>query len=171
LHHRGFSPIYRQTNKRTLLFGVSEEPNLQGAEPNERESLQHGSAPRFQLNAQEFKEEAVATSSGKPLKTVALLGRKPGMTFAQFDDYWRNVHAPLAAQVPGVTSYIQRHVVPEDGEPDNGFGIDGLVILNYESAEAMEAGWASPAGQVALADVPNFLGKHYVIVVEDHVVV
>ena len=115
----------------------------------------------------------MSDSQPRPLKTVALLGRKPGMSFAQFDAYWRDVHAPLAAQVPGVTLYVQRHVVPTtpDGEPENEFGIDGLAVLEYESVEAMEAGWASPAGQAALADVPNFLGKHFVIVLDDHVVV
>jgi uncharacterized protein (TIGR02118 family) len=107
------------------------------------------------------------------VRTVALLGRKPGMTFQEFDTYWRDVHAPLAEKVPGVIRYIQRHIVPdpETGEPDNGFGIDGLVLLDYESAEAMEAGWASEAGQRALDDVPNFLGQHFVVTVEDHVVV
>ena len=107
------------------------------------------------------------------VRTVALLGRKPGMTFQEFDSYWRDVHAPLAEKVPGVVRYIQRHIVPnpETGEPDNGFGIDGLVLLDYESAEAMEAGWASEAGQRALDDVPNFLGQHFVVTVEDHVVV
>jgi uncharacterized protein (TIGR02118 family) len=107
--------------------------------------------------------------NSKPLKTIALLGRAPGMSFQQFDDYWRNVHAPLAAKVPGVTKYVQRHVVPDrpGGEPDNEFGIDGIAVLEYESVEAMEQGWASEAGQAALADVPNFLGKHFVVVLED----
>ena len=107
------------------------------------------------------------------VRTVALLGRKPGMTFAEFDSYWRDVHAPLAEKVPGVVRYIQRHIVPneETGEPDNGFGIDGLVILDYESAQAMDEGWATDAGQAALADVPNFLGQHFVVTVQDHVVV
>jgi uncharacterized protein (TIGR02118 family) len=95
------------------------------------------------------------------------------MSFAEFDKYWRDVHSPLAAQVPGVIRYVQRHVVPQAGavEPDNGFGIDGLAVLDYESAEAMDAGWASEAGQKALADVPNFIGKHFVVVLDDHVVV
>jgi uncharacterized protein (TIGR02118 family) len=107
------------------------------------------------------------------VRTIALFSRKPGMSFAQFDEYWRETHAPLAAKVPGVIRYVQRHIVPQDGagEPDNDFGIDGIAELDYESADAMEAGWASAAGQKALDDVPNFLGKHYVVVLDDYVVV
>jgi uncharacterized protein (TIGR02118 family) len=105
------------------------------------------------------------------VRTIAILGRRDGMTFEEFDTYWREVHAPLAAQVPGVVRYVQRHVVPEGTEPDNEFGVAGFAVLDYESVEAMEAGWASEAGQRALADVPNFLGKHSVVVLEDYVVV
>ncbi|OZE79147.1 EthD family reductase [Rhodococcus sp. 15-649-1-2] len=113
------------------------------------------------------------SENSKPVRTIALIGRKAGMSFEQFDEYWREQHAPLAAKVPGVIRYVQRHVVPQAGagEPDNGFGIDGLAVLDYESAEAMDAGWASPDGQRALADVENFIGKHFVVVLEDHVVV
>jgi len=95
------------------------------------------------------------------------------MTFAEFDSYWRDGHAPLAAKGPGVIRYGQRHLVPDPatGEPDNGFGIDGLAVLDYESAEAMEKGWASEDGQRALADVPNFLGQHFVVTLDDFVVV
>jgi uncharacterized protein (TIGR02118 family) len=111
--------------------------------------------------------------SNKPFKTIALLGRAPGMSFQQFDDYWRNVHAPLAAKLPGVTKYTQRHIVPATpgGEPENEIGIDGLAVLEYENAAAVETAWASEAGIAALADVPNFLGKHYVVVLEDYDVV
>lgn len=114
----------------------------------------------------------MSDTSGR-VRTVALLSRKPGMTFAEFDTYWRDVHAPLAEKVPGVVRYVQRHIVPDEaaGEPDNEFGIDGLAVLDYESVEAMEQGWASEHGQKALADIENFLGKHHVIVLEDFVVV
>lgn len=113
----------------------------------------------------------MSESSNKPVRTIALCGRKPGMSFEEFDNYWRDVHAPLAGKLPGVTRYIQRHIIPETGEPDNEFGIDGIVILDYENLEAMDTAWASEAGQAALADVSNFLGKHSVIVLEDHVVI
>lgn len=109
----------------------------------------------------------------RPVRTIALFSRKPGMSFADFSRYWRETHAPLAARVPGVTRYVQRHVLPADGTdaPDNDYNIDGIVELDYESAEAMEAGWASEAGQRALADTDNFLDRHSVVVTEDHVIV
>lgn len=103
----------------------------------------------------------------KPVRTVAILGRKAGMSFDEFDRYWLDVHAPLAAQLPGVLRYVQRHVDAPSAE----FGIDGFALIDYESAEAMDAAWASPAGQRALADVPNFLGRHEVVVITDHVIV
>ncbi len=103
----------------------------------------------------------------KPVRTVAILGRKPGMSFEEFDRYWLQVHAPLAAQLPGVLRYAQHHVEA----PSIEFGIDGFAFIDYESAAAMDAAWASPAGQRALADVPNFLGRHDVVVITDHVIV
>lgn len=103
----------------------------------------------------------------KPVRTVAILGRKPGMSFEDFDRYWLDVHAPLAAQLPGVLRYVQRHVEAPSAE----FGVDGFAFIDYESAEAMAAAWAGPAGQRALADVTNFLGRHEVVVIADHVIV
>ena len=103
----------------------------------------------------------------KPVRTVAILGRKEGMTFEEFDRYWLDVHAPLAAQLPGLLRYVQRHVEAPSAE----FGVDGFALLDYQSAEAMESAWASEAGQRALADVPNFLGRHDVVVITDHVIV
>lgn len=103
----------------------------------------------------------------KPVRTVAILGRKNGMSFKEFDDYWLNVHAPLAAKLPGLLRYVQRHVEAPSAE----FGIDGFALIDYESAQAMDAAWASEAGQKALADVPNFLGRHEVVIITDHVVV
>lgn len=103
----------------------------------------------------------------RPVRTVAILGRKPGMSFEDFYRYWLEVHAPLAAQLPGMLRYVQRHVEAPSAE----FGIDGFAFIDYESTAAMDAAWASPAGQRAPADVPNFLGRHEVVVITDHVIV
>lgn len=103
----------------------------------------------------------------KPLRTVAILGRREGMTFEEFDKYWLEVHAPLAGAIPGILRYVQRHLVA----PSQEYGVDGFALIDYASQEAMEAAWATPEGQLAMADVPNFLGRHEVVVIEDHVIV
>ena len=103
----------------------------------------------------------------KPVRTVAILGRKSRPSFADFDRYWLDAHAPLAAQLPGVLRYVQRHIEAPSAE----FRIDGFAFIDYASTEAMEVAWASQAGQRALADVPNFLGRHEVVVITDHVFV
>jgi len=103
----------------------------------------------------------------KAVRTVAILGRKEGMSFEEFDRYWLAVHAPLAAALPNVTRYVQRHIEAPSAE----FGVDGFAFIDYASEEAMAAAWASEAGLRALADVPNFLGRHDVVVITDHVIV
>jgi uncharacterized protein (TIGR02118 family) len=110
------------------------------------------------------------TDNEATTRRVVLIARKPGMSFAEFDDYWRDVHGPLAAQVPGLVSYTQHHIVPPEGatEPDNGFGIDGIAILEFESDESMQAGWASEAGQATLADGAKFIGQEYRVNFEDY---
>ncbi len=105
------------------------------------------------------------------VRTMYIISRKPGMSFEEFRTHWSDVHAPLAAQVPGIVKYVRRLVVLEGDEPDNEYGIDGFAALDYESVEAMEAGWASEAGQRALADVPNFLGKFAVVTLDDDVII
>jgi len=103
----------------------------------------------------------------KPIRTVAILGRKDAMSFEEFDRYWLDVNAPLAAALPNVIRYVQRHLEA----PSKEFGVDGFAFIDYPSDEAMTAAWESEAGQRALADVPNFLGRHDVVVITDHVIV
>src|SRR4051794_37855368 len=50
------------------------------------------------------------------LKLVYGLHRRPDLTRAQFQDYWRNVHGPLVsarAAVLGITRYVQNHSVDD----------------------------------------------------------
>lgn len=55
------------------------------------------------------------------VRTMYVLSRKPGNSFEEFRTHWRDVHMPLAAQVPDIVKYVRRLVVPEGGadEPDN----------------------------------------------------
>ncbi|MFT3803649.1 MAG: EthD domain-containing protein [Burkholderiaceae bacterium] len=50
------------------------------------------------------------------IKIVFCLRRLPGMTRAEFQDYWRNRHAPLVARhapVLGIHRYVQCHTMDD----------------------------------------------------------
>ena len=113
-------------------------------------------------------------SSSPRLHTIVLLTRKKGMSVQEFDRHWLENHAPIAMQVPHVLLYKQHRVVrgeTPDDNPSGDFGVDGFAEFIYDSKEGMEEGWASEAGQRAMADVPNFLERLAELVLETHVIV
>lgn len=59
-----------------------------------------------------------------------LLWKRHGITLEMFDDYWRDVHGPVCARLPGQYQYWQFHVAPNEG------GIFPVVEgVDYTSAE------------------------------------
>lgn len=44
-----------------------------------------------------------------------LLWKRRGMPLDLYDDYWRNVHGPVCARLPGQNQYWQLHVAHNDG--------------------------------------------------------
>ena len=46
------------------------------------------------------------------IKSIALAHRKTGLTREEYNRYWKEQHAPLAAKlIPGVRKYVQNHFV------------------------------------------------------------
>ena len=43
------------------------------------------------------------------------LWKRNGITLGQFDDYWRDVHGPVCARLPGQYQYWQFHVAHNEG--------------------------------------------------------
>jgi uncharacterized protein (TIGR02118 family) len=73
---------------------------------------------------------------------------------AAFDKHYAQTHIPLAKKIPGVLSYTL-----SDGDvatPAGPSGIHLVAILEFESLAAIAAGFASPEGQAAGADVATF---------------
>jgi len=75
-------------------------------------------------------------------KVVILVSRRAGMDQATFSRYWREVHAPIAARMPGIRRYVQNHVVPDPAAEDS--VCDGLVELWFDDAAAIQAAFNSP---------------------------
>jgi uncharacterized protein (TIGR02118 family) len=70
-----------------------------------------------------------------------------------FDDYYRDTHAPLASELPGLIGFHAGHAKPMDpSQPGPYF----VVELDFESEQAMGQALASNEGRAAGADMANF---------------
>ncbi|RBY94434.1 EthD family reductase [Blastococcus sp. TBT05-19] len=72
---------------------------------------------------------------------------------AAFDAHYRDVHAPLAKQLPGLVRFTTGHASPMDPSQPAPYLV---AELDFDSEAAMGAAFASPEGQAAAADVPGF---------------
>lgn len=73
---------------------------------------------------------------------------------AAFDAYYRDVHLPIAKKIKGFTRWtVGRVTGTPDGKASPYYYFADLFA---ESRQAMEAILASPEGQAAVQDVPNF---------------
>ncbi len=86
-------------------------------------------------------------------KAIFMLYRRPNMSGDEFRDYWRNTHGPIAAKMPGLKKYVQNQaLMTEEGEPP----VAGIAEVYFDTVKAMQDALASPEGEAALADLPNF---------------
>ena len=72
---------------------------------------------------------------------------------AAFDRYYQQKHIPLARQIPGLRSYL---ISNGPVQALAGSAPHLVAILSFDSMAAISAALASPEGQAAAADLPNF---------------
>ncbi len=79
--------------------------------------------------------------------------RKPDLTIAQFQEYWRTSHAKVVSQMVGLKRYWQNHAVLRDGEtllPWPGF--DACAQIDAETLVDMDRAFLSPHYQGAVRE-------------------
>lgn len=111
-------------------------------------------------------------TGGTLVKGVWQLKRKPGMSLDEFRKYWIEVHGPIVTKLPGLTRYVQSHLIDEAylyAEPRH----DGVAQVWFESVDAMRAAFASPAGAAGLGDGEKFIdaATTRTFVANEHIVV
>jgi len=101
---------------------------------------------------------APMAKDAKCVKGLFLVKRKPGLSVAEFQDYWRTKHAPLVPRTPHLLRYVQCHVLRETYESDTPPAFDGVAELWWPDVEKFKESWASPELQVEqLNDAKNFV--------------
>lgn len=97
-----------------------------------------------------------------------LLWKRSGISLQLFDDYWRNVHGPVCARLPGQFQYWQLHVAHNEGgvwpqipgvnyltAPDDQF--EGIAELTFRS-DADRNTWFKAAA-ILMDDEHNLFRK------------
>lgn len=95
------------------------------------------------------------------IKLVFCLRRKPGLSITEFQEYWRETHAPLVKQhrdVLGIRHYVQCHYVETSvnaamsgPRQTREKAYDGVAELWFDSLEAMMRPGGPEAGKAAAA--------------------
>jgi len=88
------------------------------------------------------------------LKFMVVLYRRPDLTRQQFRHHLREIHGPLAMNLPGLRKYVQNYVFNDQNRPSPGW--DAVIELYFTDWQSMEAAWASPQGAASDADLPVF---------------
>ena len=105
------------------------------------------------------------------IRLTFLLRRKPNMSRAEFQKYWREIHGPLVASYAhtlNVLRYVQVHTLEEaqarqQADPRGTMEepYDGVAEVWWVSREDMVSAYESPQGQAAaqtlLEDEANFI--------------
>ena len=88
------------------------------------------------------------------VKFMVVLRRRSSMTVEQFRRYFKEVHEPLALQIPGLRRYVQNFVMddPKRSRPP----WDAIIELYFADWATMENSWVSSEGQAATNDLAQF---------------
>ena len=105
------------------------------------------------------------------IKVISVLKRRPDMDVEAFQDYWLNVHGPIAAGMPGVRRYVQSHTLLggyRKGQP----AADGIAELWFDDTDALRALQGTATLEATMADHVEFVAAdgHMQIVTEEHVI-
>ncbi len=109
------------------------------------------------------------------LVRFGIVGRRPDMSAEEFRNYWRDVHGPLAAAIPGVRRYHQNLVIDDRqlrldiGRGD--WNPDGFSEICFDDDAAMRRALEAPAYAANAADIANFIGDFRLAVCTPHIVV
>lgn len=105
------------------------------------------------------------------IKVCELVQRRPGMSVEDFQQYWRQVHGPIVAAIPGIRRYVQCHPLL-GGYRSGPLVFDGVAEIWVDNKAALAAMAHTAGFAAAKRDEPNFIETETLIelVVDEHVI-
>ena len=107
------------------------------------------------------------------MKLIYCITRKPGLSVEEFQRYWRETHAPIAARIPGVRRYVQCHALPQLYGGPAAPSYDGAAEVWFDDYESFTKAVGSPEVKAAREDELHFIdhSRSALFFTEEHVVV
>jgi len=96
---------------------------------------------------------------------VLLAAGPPEWSREQFIAWWRGEHADLTRELPGLRRW--RHIAVDRPLEPRSDGWDGLSILSFDSAEALQAALDSPEWAAAVRHVGAMRGRRIALLGEE----
>ncbi len=105
------------------------------------------------------------------VKLVYCITRKAGCTDEEFFHYWKNIHGPIGARIPGLRRLVQSHRVSIPGQQTTP-SFDGVAELWFDDMKSLQAARQSPEWRASTEDEANFIDANKVtsFVSEEHVI-
>ena len=105
------------------------------------------------------------------VKLVYCITKRAKLTDEEFFHYWKNIHGPIGARIPGVRRLVQSQrltVAGDTRQPD----FDGVAELWFDSIEDMLAARKSSQWTASSADEANFIDhtRTAYFVSEEHII-
>ncbi len=94
--------------------------------------------------------------SSKPVKLIALLKAKPGLSRDEFARRWVEGHAPLTLRFKNLKGYRINVAIDEYQEIEGELPYDGSAELWWDSLEEMQEDFGSDEAATAVADADTF---------------
>ena len=109
---------------------------------------------------------------GTMIKLVYCVTKKAGITDQEFFHYWKHIHGPIGARIPGLRKLVQSHRYVVSGDthkPD----YDGMAELWFDDEQDLLAARRTPEWKASTDDEANFIdrGKVACFVSGEHVLV
>ena len=105
----------------------------------------------------------------QPVKLIALLKAKPGLSRAEFEKRWVEGHAPLTLKFKNLKGYRINVAIDEYQEIEGELPFDGTAELWWDSVEDMQADFDSPEAETAVGDADTFTVVRTHIYTREHV--
>lgn len=90
------------------------------------------------------------------VKLIYGITKKAGLSDEEFFRYWKQVHGPIGARIPGLRRLVQSHRITVPGDPHRP-DFDGMAELWFDDAAALLAARQSPEWKASSEDEVNFI--------------